>query len=105
MTNTKPARRRQPGRIFPEFTLPPEELARRRDERNARCQKARIVFDKVCPQLINEHYNWFIVIEPNSGDYFIDADENIADKKAREKYPTGWLVTFRLNETGACGRI
>jgi len=23
-------------------------------------------------------------------------------KKAREKYPTGWLVTFRINETGAC---
>ena len=105
MTNTKPVRRRQPGRIFPEFTLPPEELARRRDERNARCQKARIVFDKVCPQLINEHYNWFIVIEPNSGDYFVDADENAAEKRAREKCPTGWLVTFRLNETGACGRI
>ncbi|BCL35605.1 hypothetical protein [Nostoc sp. MS1] len=105
MTNTKPVRRRQPGRIFPEFTLPPEELARRRDERNARCQKARIVFDRVRPQLISEHYNWFIVIEPNSGDYFIDVDDNVAEKQAREKYPTGWLVTFRLNETGACGRI
>ncbi|MBD2500552.1 hypothetical protein [Anabaena azotica] len=105
MTNKKPVRRRQPGRIFPEFTLPPEELARRRDERNARCQKARVVFDRVCPQLINEHYNWFIVIEPNSGDYFIDVNDNVAEKKAREKYPTGWLVTFRLNETGACGRI
>ncbi|GAX37486.1 hypothetical protein NIES3585_35290 [Nodularia sp. NIES-3585] len=45
------------------------------------------------------------MIEPNSGDYFIDPDENAADKKAREKYPTGWLVTFRLNETRACGRI
>ncbi|MBD2498473.1 hypothetical protein [Nostoc sp. FACHB-280] len=105
MTNTKPVRRRQQGRIFPEFTLPPEELARRAEERNARGQKARVTFDRMCPQLIDEHYNWFIVIEPNSGDYFIDPDIEIAEQKARQKYPTGWLVTFRLNETGACGRI
>ncbi|GAX37485.1 hypothetical protein NIES3585_35280 [Nodularia sp. NIES-3585] len=26
MTNTKPVRRRQPGRIFPEFTIPQEEF-------------------------------------------------------------------------------
>jgi hypothetical protein len=25
----------------------------------------------------------------------VNADENVADRKAREKYPTGWLVTFR----------
>jgi len=105
MTNTKPVRLRQLGRIFPEFTIPPEELARREAEKNTRGQKARVVFDQVFPQLIDEHYNWFIVIEPNSGDYFIDPDENMADKKARQKYPTGWLVTFRLNETGTCGRI
>jgi hypothetical protein len=105
MTNTKPVRHRQRGRIFPEFTIPQEELAKREAEKNSRGQKARVVFDQVCPQLIDEHYNWFIVIEPNSGDYFIDSDENMADKKARQKYPTGWLVTFRLNETGACGRI
>jgi hypothetical protein len=105
MTNTKPVRRRQPGRIFPEFTIPPEELARRRSEKNARGQKARVVFDRVYPQLIADHYNWFIVIEPNSGDYFIDPDIEIAEQKAREKYLTGWLVTFHLNETGACDRI
>ncbi|NES99355.1 MAG: hypothetical protein F6K61_02045 [Sphaerospermopsis sp. SIO1G1] len=105
MTNTKSVRRRQPGRIFPEFTIPPEELARREAERNARGEKARVVFNRIRPELINDHYNWFMVIEPNSGDYFIDVDENGAEKKAREKYPTGWLVTFRINETGVCGRI
>jgi hypothetical protein len=105
MTKTKPVRRRHQGRIFPEFKIPLQELAKREAEKNARGQKARIIFDRVCPQLIDEHYNWFILIEPNSGDYFIDPDEDVADKKAREKYPTGWLVTFRLNETGTCGRI
>jgi hypothetical protein len=105
MSNTKSVRRRQPGRIFPEFTIPPEELARREAERNARGEKARVVFNRVRPELINTHYNWFMVIEPNSGDYFIDVDESGAEKKAREKYPQGWLVTFRINETGVCGRI
>ena len=46
-----------------------------------------------------------MIIEPNSGDYFIDPDEQVAEQKARQKYPSGWLVTFRLNETGAVGRI
>ena len=105
MSNTKSVRRRQQGRIFPEFTIPPEELAKREVERNARGEKARVVFNRVRPELINDHYNWFMVIEPNSADYFIDVDDSIAEKKAREKYHTGWLVTFRINETGACGRI
>ncbi len=77
-------RRRQPGRIFPEFTIPLEELARREAERNARGGKARVVFNRVRPELINDHYNWFMVIEHNSGDYFIDVDDSITEKK-REK--------------------
>jgi hypothetical protein len=105
MTHKNPTRPRRPGRIFPEFTIPPEELARREAEKNARCQKARRFFEQVSPKLIDDHYNWFIIIEPNSGDYFIDPNEEVAYQKAREKYPSGWVVTFRLNETGACGKI
>ncbi|MEB3182014.1 MAG: hypothetical protein VKL59_23705 [Nostocaceae cyanobacterium] len=104
MTQSKPVRRR-PGRLFPEFTIPPEELARRKAEKEARCQKARSVFDKVAPQLLDEYYNWFFVVEPNSGDYFIDPDEEVAVQKSREKYPSGWVVIFRVNETGTCGKI
>jgi hypothetical protein len=105
MTKTQPIRRRRQGRLFPEYTIPPEELARQEAEKNARCQKARRFFDNISPQLIDEHYNWFIIIEPNSGDYFIDPNEEIAYQKARQKYSSGWLVTFRLNETGTCGKI
>ena len=109
MTEAKPIRHpRRPhrqGRLFPEFTIPPEELARRKAERDARCNKARVTFERVRPELIEEHYNWIMIIEPNSGDYFIDPDEQVAEQKARQKYPSGWLVTFRLNETGAVGRI
>ena len=105
MTNTKPLRRRQQGRIFPEFTIPPEELARREAERNARGEKARLVFNRVRPELINDHYNWFIVIEPNSGDYFIDQDQEVASKMAREKYPHLIHHIYGINETGVSGRI
>ena len=105
MTTTKPVRPRRQGRLFPKYTIPPEELALRETEKNTRGKKARIYFDQICPQLIDEHYNWFITIEPNSGNYFIDKDIEVADQKARHQYPNGWLVTFRLNETGTCGRI
>ncbi len=98
----RPIRR---GRIFPEYTIPPEELARREAEREARYQLCRPVFERVRDELIPDHYNWFMIIEPNSGDYFIDVDEEEAMKKSRQKYPSGKLVIFRINETGACGKI
>ena len=49
--------------------------------------------------------NWFLVIEPNSGDYFLDPMEEIAVQKAREKYPQGLIGIHRINETGACGTL
>lgn len=45
------------------------------------------------------------MIEPNSGNYFIDIDEEVAAQKAGEQHPNTRLGTFRLNKTGACGRI
>ncbi len=105
MTQTTSSRPRRRGRLFPEFTIPPEELARRKAEKDARCQRYREVFARVKFELIDEHYNWFMVIEPNSGDYFIDPDEKIAVQKAREKYPHGMIGIHRINETGACGTL
>ncbi len=105
MTQTSGKRTPRRGRLFPEYTIPPEELARRKAERDAFGKRCRVIFDRVCPELIKEHYNWFIIIEPESEDYFIDLDEEKAAQKATEKYPNRKLCTFRLNETGACGRI
>ncbi|MCL1470809.1 hypothetical protein [Argonema antarcticum] len=105
MTQTTPKRPRRRGRLFPEYTIPPEELARRQAEKDARSQRYYEIFAQVSPQLIENHYNWFIVIEPNSGDYFIDTDEEVAVQKARQKYPSGMVGIMRLNETGTCGMI
>ena len=82
-TAKQPARR---GRIFPERTLPPEELARRKAEDEVFYRRCRAIFERVRPDLIKEHYGWYIAVEPNSGDYLIDADRMQAHKKSLEKY-------------------
>ncbi len=52
-----------------------------------------------------EHYGWSIIIEPDSGDYFIDSEPEKCLQKAKQKHPTAILLEMCLNETGACGRI
>lgn len=105
MTNSTPKRPARRGRIFPELTLSPEELARRKAENEAFFQRCQVIFERVRPDWIEEHYGWFIAIEPDSGDYFIDADKEVASQKAHQKHPNAIHCMFCLNETGACGRI
>ncbi|MFW5665777.1 MAG: hypothetical protein ACOC07_17875 [Coleofasciculus sp.] len=93
------------GRVFPERRLSPEEKAKRRAESERFYRNCRVVFDRVQPELIKNHYDWFIVIEPESGDYFIDPDETVARKKARENHPNSKRLIMRINQTGTCGRI
>ena len=102
LTPKQPARR---GRIFPELTLSPEELARRKAENEAEYQRYRTIFERARPELIKEHYGWYIAIEPDSGDYFIDQDQEVASKMAREKYPHVIHHIYGINETGVSGRI
>ncbi len=105
MTDTKPTRTAKRGRIFPEIQWTEEQIAQREAEREALYQSALPIFDKVKPELMQTHYNWYITIEPNSGEYFLDEDYIKGALKAREKYPNCELQTFRINETGTCGTI
>jgi hypothetical protein len=93
------------GRVFPERQLSPEEKARRKAEDQIFYQRCRLVFDRVQPELIKEHYDWFIVIEPDSGEYFIDPNEDVARQNARDRFGDTLRLMMRINETGACGRI
>lgn len=100
-SNSTPRR----GRVFPERQLSSEEKARRQaesEEFNRRCQH---IFERVKPEVIKDHYDWFMVIEPESGDYFIDPDETVARQKASEKHCGKKRLIIRINETGACGKI
>ena len=103
MLTSQPPRRR--GRLFPELTLSPEELAKRKATNEAEYQCYRAIFERVRPELMKEHYGWYVAIELNSGDYLIDQDIDIAHKKAREKYPNVDHCVFCLNESGATGKI
>jgi hypothetical protein len=93
------------GRVFPENQLSAEEKARRQTEWEDFNQRCQVIFEQVQPELIKEHYDWFIFIEPDSGEYFIDPDEMVVRQKAHEKYPNKLCLILRINETGACGRI
>ena len=103
----QPTKRRVPfGQpIFPEKRLSEAELAKRKAEDEAFAQRCRAIFRRVSPELIKEHYDWAIMIEPDSGDYFIDPDPEVAFQKAKQKHPTGRFLEKRLNETGCVGRI
>ncbi|MGK7876116.1 MAG: hypothetical protein AB4426_23315 [Xenococcaceae cyanobacterium] len=105
MTQLDSKRTPRKGRVFPEHQLSPEEKARLRAEDKAFAQHCHAVFERVQPELIKDHYDWFIIIEPDSGDYFIDPDKTIARAKAHEKHPDKKCLIMRINETGACGRI
>ncbi|GAB4172453.1 MAG: hypothetical protein Fur006_01260 [Coleofasciculaceae cyanobacterium] len=72
------------------------------EEFDQRCYQ---VFEQLRRKLIANQYNWFIIIEPNSGNYFMDEDELVAFQKALEKHPQRIFGFFRLNETGVCGKI
>ena len=105
MTETAAKKIIRRGRLFPEIQWSPEEKARRKAESEAFEQRCRAIFERVLPQLIEQHYGWYISVEPDSGDYFIDPDEEVCFKKIRQKHPNARIMAMRLNETGTCGRI
>jgi hypothetical protein len=81
------------------------EISQLQAENKLFADRCREVFQRVAPDLIEEHYDWYIIVEPESGDYFIDPDEIVAFHKAQEKHNTSMLYAMRLNETGSCGSI
>jgi hypothetical protein len=93
------------GRVFPEKQLSAEEKAKRRAQDEAFAQRCMVIFERIKPELIEEHYDWFMFIEPNSGDYFFNPDEIVVRQKAKEKHPHSKCLIVRINETGSCGRI
>ncbi len=105
MTESVQKPRTQRGRIFPELIIAPEELARRDAEGEAFSDRCEVIFKQLLPQLIDKYYGWYIAIEPDSGDYFIDRNKEVASQKARQKYPNVIHHMFGINETGVSGRI
>ncbi|PSB04289.1 hypothetical protein [Merismopedia glauca] len=105
MTETKLNSSIRRGRIFPEIQWTEAQKKEWKSERQAFAQRCKLIFEQVQPQLIKNHYNWYIAVEPDSGEYFLDRDAILAAQKAHEKYPNLRLHVFCLNNTGVCGAI
>ena len=58
--------------------------------------RARAIYDSLLDELISNHPNWYIAIEPDSGDYFLNADKDAAKQSARQKHPGRLTCTFQL---------
>lgn len=94
------------SRIFPDRPrLSDAELAKRKAEDEEFAQRCREIFRRVYPELVNNHYNWYIYIEPESGDYFINPDREVARQEAKKKHAAAVLMAMQLNENGTVGRI
>ena len=75
MTQSSSVKTVRRGRVFPEKQLSPEAKARIEAEEAVFYQRCRKIFDRVQPELIKDHYDWFIIIEPDSGEYVIHEDD------------------------------
>lgn len=62
-------------------------------------KRSRLIYDALHPELIKDYAGWYITIEPDSGDYFLDANKAVAQQKARQKHPERLICTFQLRET------
>jgi hypothetical protein len=105
MTYLNPTRTVRRGRVFPEIQWSEEKKAQWQAEREAFYQRCKPIFDRLKPELMKTHYNWYMAVEPDSGEYFIDKDDMLVANIAHEKYPKVKLHVFRINETGVCGTI
>lgn len=105
MTETKTTRTVRRGRLFPEIQWSEEKKAQHRAEVEAIYQRCQVVFNRLQPELIKTHYNWYIAVEPDSVEYFLDKDNIGAGNMCRQKYPNAIPFVFRINETGVCGTI
>ena len=105
MTQPTPNPNVRRGRVFPGIELSEEQKAEHRARREAFYQRCWPIFEQLKPEILDKYYGWYIAIEPDSGDYFIDEDKEVASRKAREKHPNVIHHLFGINETGVSGRI
>jgi hypothetical protein len=62
--------------------------------------RSRKIYDKISPDLSKNYPGWYLVIEPDSGDYFLNADSYLAKNDARQKHPKRLFCTFKLIASG-----
>ncbi|OUL33058.1 hypothetical protein BV372_17935 [Nostoc sp. T09] len=105
MTETKHNHIVRQGRLFPEIQWTEEQKTQWRRTLEEHYQRCKIIFERLQPELLKTHYKWFMAVEAESGDYFIDQNEEIVTQMCLQKYPNAIPFIFVINETGVAGRI
>jgi hypothetical protein len=94
MTEAQSASTAHRGRIFPEIQWTEQQKAQKRAKREEFYRRCQPIFERVQPKLIQTHYNWYIAIEPDSGEYFLAQDDLIVAQIAQQKYPKAKRNSF-----------
>ena len=70
-------------------------------------KRCRVIFERLREQLIVDHNNWFIAINPDKEEYLINPDLQGLIQQIRQKYSDNdlKLTIFCLNDTGNRGRL
>jgi hypothetical protein len=106
MIETKIKHKARRGRIFPEIQWTDEKKAQWKAEHELFYQRCRLIFERLQPELIKTHYNWYLIIEPENEDYLIIKNKEEAIQIARQKYQGNKRsFLFKINETGICGTL
>ena len=61
-------------------------------------RRGREIFYKINPELKKEHKGEVLVIEIDSGDYFVDKSSHEAMRKAKAKYPDKIFYRCRIGD-------
>lgn len=105
MTKTISSNQTFRKRLHPERTLTAEQIEQEQAKLRTFQERCQPIFEKVKPEFIKTHYNWYLAVEPDSGEYFIAETDLEVGEKAHNKYPNARIFVFRINQTGACGTI
>ncbi len=60
--------------------------------------RARAIYDSLLDELNGNYPSWYVAIEPDSGDYFLNTDKNLAQQSARQKHPGRLICTFKFTQ-------
>lgn len=64
-------------------------------------EKCWPVFERLLAELGERYQNWIVVIEPDTGEYFLGLDDYEVLNRARKRHPRSQFFAYRLCEDPA----
>lgn len=79
----------------------PDSLANKNYSREDLDRRCWPIFQRLMEELGGRYENWIVVIEPDSGDYFLGLDDYEVLNRARKKHPRAQFFAYRLSDNPA----